>query len=113
MTSEAAVLVWTSHSCVVVAVPPQHELLEQEEGQDAAEQRHERLRGLDVLEGLGQQRQQRHAEQRTDRVADQPRNDLHADAIAEQQKRRCREQAADAAQHAQAHGGPVRSSLQR
>ena len=57
------------------------------------------------LERLGQQRQQRDAKQRTDRVADQPRHERVPNAVGEKEERRGDEQAADAAQKAQPQGG--------
>jgi hypothetical protein len=56
----------------VVAVPPDHELLEQKEGEDPREQRAERGGRGQFLQRFGQQRQQRDAEQRADGIADGP-----------------------------------------
>ena len=50
---------------------------------------------------LGQQREQRHAEQGADRVADQPRHQPEPEAVAEEQKHRCGRETADAAEHAE------------
>ena len=67
-----------------VAVPQQHELLEDEEQQDAGEQRAEHACGGSV-ERLRQEREQRDAEQRADGVADQPRDEPGASGIVEEE----------------------------
>ena len=79
---------------VGVAVPQQHQFLEDEEDEDPGEERPEYARCCQRLERLGQQRQQRHAEQRADRVADEPRHQPLADVVVEEQQRRGDEQAA-------------------
>ena len=58
---------------LAVAVVPEDEFLEHEEGQDAGEQHHAGPRGAQIREHLGQDRKQRHAEQRAHRVADEVR----------------------------------------
>jgi hypothetical protein len=40
----------------VVAMPPQHELLQQKERQNSDEERPERMRGRDGFESLGEER---------------------------------------------------------
>jgi hypothetical protein len=76
------------HFAVVpgMTVPPQDQLFEQEEGQNSGEQRAERDGWLKRAERLGQQREQGDAEQRPDRVADQPGEQPHADPVAEKEK---------------------------
>ena len=87
-TSDAAVAV---HLALVgVAVAPEHQLLEHEEEQDAGEQRLEDPRRRQQAERLGQQREQRDAEQRADGVAHQPRHQARADRVGEEQQRRRR-----------------------
>ena len=91
---------------VGVAVAEQHQLLEHEEREDAARAAcRTRARGVSGVERFGQQRQQRDAEQRADRVADQPRHQPRADAVGEEEERGGDEQAAAAAEEAQAERG--------
>ena len=86
---------------VGVAMAKQHQLLENEERQDAGQQRAEHGGRRQRLERFGQQREQRDAEQRADGVADQPRHEARADALGEQEQRAGHEQAAAAAEQAQ------------
>ena len=60
--------------------------------------------GRQGCERFRQQRQQCHAEQRADRVADRPRHEPGAKTVTEEQERGGREQAAEAAEHAQPDG---------
>ena len=89
---------------VGVAMTPQDELLEHEERENAAEQRHAARRARAAGERLRQQPEQRNAEQRADGIADEPRNDRRARAIGKQQERRGGEQAPEAAEEAQCDG---------
>ena len=107
ITSDAALLVCTSHSCVSWQCRQMHQFLEQKERENADEQRAERMRRRNVVERFGQQREQRDAEQRADGVADQPRNELDAEVIAEKQEGRRRQQAAEAAEDAQPYRGRI------
>ena len=90
---------------VGVAVAEQDEFFENEERQDAEQQRPEHRRGAKLIEGFGQQREQRDAEQSADRITHQPRNDARADALCEEQQRAGDEQTAAAAEQAQAERG--------
>ena len=93
---------------IAVAVPPQHELLEHEEQEDAR-RAPRRTRGAAASpERLGQQRQQRHPEHRADGVAHEPRHELDPDAVAKQQERRREQQPAEAAEQAQTNGDEER-----
>ena len=89
---------------LAVAVVPEHELLEDEEAHDAGQQHHAGPRGAQIVEHLGQQRQQRHAEQHADGIADEMRDQPHPRLRLEQQKPRRQEQAAKAPDDAQADG---------
>ena len=71
---------------VRVAVPPQHELFEQKEQHDAGEQRAEHGSWREMLERFRQEDEQRHAKQRADGVADEPRHELDAKAIVEEEE---------------------------
>ena len=61
--------------------------------------------GASSVERLGQQREQRHAEQRADRVADQPRHEARPHVVGEEQQRRGDEQTAAAAEKTQPERG--------
>jgi hypothetical protein len=89
----------------IVAVPPQHELLEDEEREDAREQRAEGRRRREGLERFRQQAQERGAEQRPYRIADERREEPRPETIADQQERRGRQQSAQAADDAQPERG--------
>jgi hypothetical protein len=93
----------------VVAMPPQHQLLEKKKSQYAGEERAERGGGRQPFERLRQQREQRDAEQGADGVADGPRHNPDSHGVAEKQERGRREQAAETAEHAQADGRRVKS----
>ena len=71
---------------VRVAVAPQHQLLEQKKQHDAGEQRAENRPGREIVECFRKQNEQRHAEQRADGVADEPRDELNAKAIVEKEE---------------------------
>ena len=60
----------------------QHELLEDEERQDAGQQRAEDRRRAQRVSASRQQREQRDAEQRADGVADQPRDQRASGCVA-------------------------------
>ena len=90
---------------VGVAVPEQDQLFEREEEQDAGEQRAEHRGRREQRQGFRQQRQQRHAEQRADRVADQPGHEAGPHVGGKQHERRRDEQTAAAAEKAQAERG--------
>ena len=97
------------HLAVVrVAVAPEHELLEDEEEQDAGEQRREYIGRRQVLERFRQQRQHRHAEQRAHGVADQPRNQPGPRGIVDEENAGGHDQAAQAANQAQPEGDEER-----
>ena len=66
-----------------------------------------RARGSRLVKRFGHQRQQRDAEQRADRVANQPRHQLDAERVTEQQEDRGGEQSAEAAENAQPHGDRI------
>ena len=72
---------------VRVAVPPQHELLEQEKQHDAGQQRAEHGSWREMRERFGKQDEQRDAQQRADGVADEPRHELDAKTIVEEEER--------------------------
>ena len=84
-----------------VAMSPEHQLLEQEEGEDAGEKRAEGGGRRERSQRLGQQREQRDTEQRAHRVADQPRDQTHPQRVAEKEKNRSRRETADAAENAE------------
>ena len=87
----------------VVAVAPQHQLLENEERQDADQQRAQCALGRQGLEGLRHQMQQREAEQRPDGVADQPGDEPLTCLVAEQVDARCHQHAEQAAGETEGH----------
>jgi hypothetical protein len=93
----------------VVTVTPEHKFFEKKERKNSAQERAERSPGGKPLERLRQEGQQRHTKQCADRVADRPGHHLAAQSVPEQEKRRSREKAAEAAQHAQADGHRVKS----
>jgi hypothetical protein len=80
-----------------VAVPPEHELFQDEEREDAGEQRAERGRWRQLFECLRHQAEQRRAEQRAHRVGNEPGDDAFADGAARGEEKPGRQQAADAA----------------
>ena len=97
------------HFAVIgVAMSQQHQLFENEEQHDAAEQRAEHRCRRQHAERFGQQRQQRDAEQRPDGIADQPGHDPLPHRVGEEHERRCDEQAAAAADEAEAERGGER-----
>ena len=108
ITSDAALLVCTSHSCVSWQCRQSTSFSSRKNASTPASSVPSARAAAAALERLRQQREQRDAEQRADRVADRPRHDLDAESVAEQQERRGREQAAEAAEHAQANGDRVK-----
>jgi len=86
---------------VRVTVPPQHQLLEDEEQEDADEQRGEDVLRRQLLERLGQDRQHRRAEQCADRVADQPRDQPRPRRIVDEEDAGSDDKTTEAAQDAQ------------
>jgi hypothetical protein len=87
-----------------VAVPPEHQLFQDEEEEDTGEQCRERLCRRQLLERLRQDCEQRHAEQGADGVADEPRHQLRAGGIGEEKKTRGDQEAAQPAKQAQPEG---------
>ena len=87
---------------VRVAVPPQRELLEDEERQDADEERREDPARAQSGQRLRQQLNQRDAEQRADRVAHQPRYQPAAHPDGKNEEARRDRQSAEAAEQAEA-----------
>ncbi len=87
---------------VGVAVPQQHQLLENEEDENAGQQRAEDHGRRHERECLGQEREERDAEQRADGVTDQPRHDSAAQGIGEEQQPGDEHDAAEAPQQAEA-----------
>ena len=97
------------HLAVVrVTVAPEHELLEDEEEQDAGEQRRKYIGRRKLLERFRQQDEQRHTEQGADRVADQPWNESGARRIVDEEKTGGDDQASQAAKQAQPEGNEER-----
>ena len=86
---------------VRVAVPPQRELLEDEERQDADEERREDPARAQSGQRLRQQLNQRDAEQRADRVAHQPRYQPAAHPDGKNEEARRDRQSAEAAEQAE------------
>src|SRR5581483_747703 len=86
---------------VRVAVTPERQLLEHEEDEDAAEERREHAPRAQRRERLGQQLDKRDAQQRADRVADEPGHQPIASRGREDEQRRGDEQAAEAAEEAE------------
>ena len=66
---------------VRVAMPPEHELLQQEEQHDAAEQRSENCSCREVCQRFRQQDEKGDAKQRADGVADEPGHDRETDTV--------------------------------
>ena len=97
---------------VVVAVPPDDELLENEEGENAGEERREHRRRGNRGERLRNQIEQRDAEQRAHRIRHQPRDDAFPRVLIEKKKQGCGQEAAEAAGHGQPeHGRPDEHGL--
>src|SRR5262245_11973438 len=93
---------------VRVAVAPEHQLLENEEQHDAAEQRPEDLRRRQVVERLGEQSHHRDAEEGADGVADQPWDQPGAKRIVNKKDAGGNEQSAQAAKQAEPKRNPER-----
>jgi len=90
------------HLAVVrVAVAPEHQLLEDEEQEDAAEQRREDMERRQLVERFRQDAEHRHAEQRADSIADEPGDELRAGGIADEKYAGSHQQPAQAAKQAQ------------
>ena len=83
---------------VGVAMVNQHQLLEDEEHENAGQQGAEHGAGVMVFSASGQQREQRDAEQGADGVADEPGTQPAPDVVVEQQERGGDEQTAEAAE---------------
>ena len=86
---------------VRMTVTPEHQLLEQEEQEDADEQRAEDSRGRQLSERRRQDGEHRDAEQRADRVAHEPRNQPGTGRIVDEENAGRDEQPAQAAHQAQ------------
>ena len=82
---------------VRVAMAPENEFLEEEEQHDAAKQRTQHSPRRKLAECLRQQHEQRHAEQRADRIADEPRNDFQSNSIVEEEEGRSDHDSAETA----------------
>ena len=87
-----------------VAVPPENEFLEDKEQQDTKQQRREDARGRELLETGRQQREHGDTEQRADRVADEPRNQLRTGRVANEEDAGGNEQTAEPTDQAQTDG---------
>jgi len=88
-----------------MAMTKQDQLLEDEEGQDAGQQRAEDGRRSKRIERFRQQREERDAEECADRVADQPRHEARPHLLCEQEQRTGHQQAAAAAKKAETQCG--------
>ena len=110
ITSDAALLVCTSHSCVSWQWRQSTSFSSRKNASTPASSVPSAVRGRQALERLRQQREQRDAEQRADGITDRPGQDLDAERVAEEQESGGRQQTAEAAEHAQADGRRVKSA---
>ena len=72
-----------------------------EEAKDAQQQRAEHAGGRQAFQRLGKDCEHRDAEERTDGIAHEPRNQPCPARVVDEKNARCDEQAAQAAEHAQ------------
>jgi hypothetical protein len=89
-------------------VAPEHQLFEDEEQQDPAEERCKDARGRQARQRLREQPHHRDAEQRADGVAHQLGNQLRSQRIVDEKNAGGDEQTAQAAKHAQPERNPER-----
>ena len=96
---------WPMHLAFVrMTVPPERELLQDEERENSEQQRAEDRPRCERHEGLGQQLEERDAEQRADRVTDERRHEPRPGAGRDEQEGRSDRESAEAAEQAQAEG---------